>query len=175
MLIRPWECGDQRLVADAQQQLSERSLSRRFLVGTGGRLPSAYLTHIAKGARPPEWDAQVAVDRGQLCGWAEYGTIPGTGGSADLAVIVVDRWQREGVGSRLIRALVQRMVAAGIRQVYAEVLPENRDVQAFVRALAGAGTGPEGGYVDGLVRYHFPLVDVPAEMQGQNVGMATAV
>ncbi|GGM24410.1 GNAT family N-acetyltransferase [Dactylosporangium sucinum] len=173
MLIRPWEGGDDRLVLAAQPELSERSLTRRFLVGTGGRLPSGYLAHIAKGARPPAWDAQVAIDRGTLCGWAEYGRIHGTTDAADLAVIVADRWQRAGVGSRLVRALVQRMAAAGIRQVYAEVLPSNRDVRAFVRALAGRG--PQGEYADGLVRYHFPLVDVPAELRDQNAGMATAV
>src|SRR3954469_14252682 len=107
MLIRPWRDGDRELVIAAQHPLSPRTIDRRFLVGSGGRLPAAYLAHLAAGPRP-EWDAQVAVEGGALCGWAEYGRIPGCTTGADVAVLVADPWQRAGLASALIRALVQR-------------------------------------------------------------------
>jgi ribosomal protein S18 acetylase RimI-like enzyme len=158
MLIRPWRDGDQRLVVAAQQHLSRATIDRRFLVGSGGRLPSSYLTYVAAGPRP-EWDAQVAVDGGALCGWAEYGRIPASGPAADLAVLVADPWQRTGLASALIRALVQRMIAAGVRTIHADVAGSNAAAKGLVRSLAGADPG--GTYADGLLHFAFDLSGVP--------------
>jgi GNAT superfamily N-acetyltransferase len=154
MLIRPWRADDRLLVQSAQQHLSEASLSRRFLAGTGGRLPAAYLAHIAGGARP-EWDAEVALGGGMLLGWAEYGRVPADGDCADLAVLVADPWQRGGLGIALVRALVPRMVDAGVRTVEAHVAPGNTAARAFARALTRAE--PSSTFSDGLVRYSYAL------------------
>jgi hypothetical protein len=54
--------------------------------------------HPIPGPRP-EWDAQVAIEHGVLCGWAEYGRSPACGDGADLAVLIADRWQRTGLAS----------------------------------------------------------------------------
>ena len=160
MLIRPWRDGDRALVVAAQEHLSPRSIDRRFLVGSGGRLPAAYLAHVAAGPRA-EWDAQVAVEGGELCGWAEYGRIPGCGPAADLAVLVADPWQRTGLARALIRALVQRMIAAGVTTIHADVAGSNAPTRGLVRALAGADPGPT--YADGLLHYAFDLAAVPQE------------
>ncbi|WP_432842949.1 N-acetyltransferase family protein [Dactylosporangium sp. CA-092794] len=160
MLIRPWQEDDRRLVAAAQRHLSCRSLDRRFLVGCGGRLPGAYLAHIAAGARP-EWDAQVAVDGGQLCGWAEYGRRPADGPDADLAVLVADPWQRTGLASALVRALAHRMIAAGVRTIHADVAGSNAAAHGLVRSLAGSGARPF--FADGLLHFTFDLAAVPPE------------
>ncbi|GAA2388266.1 GNAT family N-acetyltransferase [Dactylosporangium salmoneum] len=160
MLIRPWQEGDRALVVAAQEHLSPRTIERRFLVGSAGRLPTAYLAHVAAGPRP-EWDAQVAVDDGVLCGWAEYGRYPADAPAADLAVLVADPWQRTGLASALIRALVQRMIAAGIRSIHADVAGSNAATRGLVRALAGSDPGPT--YVDGLLHFAFDLAAVPLE------------
>ncbi|HTJ34133.1 MAG TPA: GNAT family N-acetyltransferase [Dactylosporangium sp.] len=172
MLIRPWRDGDRGLVVAAQEYLSPRTIDRRFLVGSGGRLPSSYLAHIAAGPRP-EWDAQVAVDGGVLCGWAEYGRIPGGGPAADLAVLVADPWQRTGLASALIRALVQRMIAAGVTTIHADVAGSNAPSRGLVRALAGSDPGPS--YADGLLHYAFDLAAVPLESLVHRVREAPAV
>src|SRR4051812_25176114 len=104
MEIRPWRNGDEVLAAAAQRHLSAASLYNRFHAGTGGRLPAAYLRHIAAGPRHG-WDAQVAAGRGHLIGWAEFGRFPGTPDEADLGVLVVDPWQRRGVATALVRAI----------------------------------------------------------------------
>ncbi|MER7004937.1 GNAT family N-acetyltransferase [Dactylosporangium sp. NPDC000555] len=169
MLIRPWCDGDQGLVVAAQRNLSAATIDRRFLVGSGGRLPVAYLRHIAAGARP-EWDAQVAVDGGVLCGWAEYGRVPARDPAADVAVLVADPWQRTGLASALVRALVQRMIAAGIRAIHADVAGSNAAARGLVRALAGSDPGPT--YADGLLHFAFDLAAVPqdpAPLAGQPV------
>ncbi|WP_433061034.1 N-acetyltransferase family protein [Dactylosporangium sp. CS-033363] len=158
MLIRPWQTGDEHLVEAAQRNLSPRSIDRRFLVGSGGRLPAFYLRHIAAGARP-EWDAQVAVEGGELCGWAEYGRLPAASPAADLAVLVADPWQRTGLATMLIRALVHRMIAAGVRTIQADVSGANKASNGLIRALAGPEQSPS--YEDGLLRYAFDLSLVP--------------
>ena len=44
---------------------------------------------------------------------------------AELAIEVVDAWQRRGIGTRLLRAVAALGAAAGIRTVEADVLAEN--------------------------------------------------
>jgi GNAT superfamily N-acetyltransferase len=46
-------------------------------------------------------------------------------GRAELAVEVVDAWQGLGVGSRLVRAVVERGRSVGIIEIVADVLGEN--------------------------------------------------
>ncbi|GAA3291281.1 GNAT family N-acetyltransferase [Dactylosporangium vinaceum] len=160
MLIRPWQTGDEHLAVKMERHLSARSIDRRFLVGSGGRLPRFYLRHIAAGARP-EWDAQVALDDGELCGWAEYGRRPACSPAADLAVLVADPWHRTGLATALVRALVHRMIAAGVRTIEADVTSGNAASHGLIRALAGAQQSPS--YADGLLHYSFDLSLVPPE------------
>jgi ribosomal protein S18 acetylase RimI-like enzyme len=152
--IRAWQHGDARLAAATEPFLSASSLSHRFLAGTGGHLPTAYLRHIAGGARP-EWDAQVAAGPGHLLGWSEFGRAPGEHDTADLAVLVADPWHRQGVASALIRAMLPRMAEAGVRTLHADVLPSNQAAQALLMSVFGRGL--RYVYEDGVVRYRVPL------------------
>lgn len=169
--LRPWRPGDEALAAAAEPFLSAASLSQRFLAGTGGRLPAAYLRHVAKGARP-EWDAQVAAAPGALLGWAEFGRAPGERDTADLAVLVADPWHRQGIASALIRSLIPRMAAAGVRTLHADVLPSNQAAQALLRSIFE----PDLRYVyaDGVVRYAAPVADAAILMTEKNAPYGSA-
>lgn len=46
-------------------------------------------------------------------------------GRAEMAFMVVDAWQGRGIGTILMRHLVQLAGAAGLKELTAEVLPEN--------------------------------------------------
>ena len=46
-------------------------------------------------------------------------------GRAEMAFVVVDAWQGQGIGSILMRHLIKIASAAGLRELTAEVLPEN--------------------------------------------------
>ena len=56
-------------------------------------------------------------------------------GRAELAVEVVDAWHGRGVGTLLLHALRDRAVAAGWRELSAEVLAENDAVRALLRRV----------------------------------------
>jgi GNAT superfamily N-acetyltransferase len=154
MEIRPWRAGDEILAVAAERHISSDSLTNRFMAGVGGGLPGWYLRHISAGPREI-WDAQVAVGEGHLLGWAEFGRAPGALDHADVAVIVADPWQRQGIATALMRALTPRAVEAGVRGLGADVLPSNRAAHAFLASVFGRGL--RWRYDSGSVRYELPL------------------
>jgi len=60
-------------------------------------------------------------------------------GRAEMAFVVVDAWQGCGVGSMLMRHLIKLAGSAGLRELTAEVLPENA---AMLRVFRKAGFTP---------------------------------
>jgi GNAT superfamily N-acetyltransferase len=153
MEIRPWRPGDQQLLIAAQRELSRDSLSSRFFVGTS-TLPVKYLRYVAHAPRD-RWDAQVATHRGRLLGWAEFARLPGRPDEADIAVLVVDAWQRQGVATALFRAMIPRAAAAGIRVAHADIEPGNRAARAMIRSVFGDTLAAR--FEDGLVHYRMCL------------------
>ena len=166
--VRPWRTGDDKLLLAAR--FSAASLTSRFMVGTP-RIPIAYLRHVSAVPRD-RWDAQVAVlrpapcpgarsawtegrhaaHRGRLLGWAEYGRWRPGGDEADIAIAVVDAWQRQGVATALLRAMLPRAAAAGVRVLHADIAPENVAARAAAVSLFGRPT-----YADGLLHFRLAL------------------
>jgi GNAT superfamily N-acetyltransferase len=170
VLIRPWRTGDETLACAAVPHLSTTSLSNRFLAGTGGRLPPAYVRHVAAGPRPT-WDAYVAEGDGHLIGWAEFGRVNAASPEADLAVIVADPWHRQGIASAMIRALLPRCFATddeprgcatrrlgGVARLGADILPGNTAAAGLLRSLFGQHL--HGEFSDGVVRYTISVDDL---------------
>jgi GNAT superfamily N-acetyltransferase len=157
VLIRPWRTGDEALANAAIPYLSVTSLTNRFLAGTGGRLPTAYVRHLAAGPRPT-WDAYVAEGDGHLIGWAEFGRVNATSTVADLAVIVADPWHRQGIASAMIRALLPRCFATGVASLGADTLPGNTAAHGLLRSLFGDHL--HGAFSDGVVRYTVSVADL---------------
>jgi GNAT superfamily N-acetyltransferase len=149
MEIRPWQRDDQALLVSAQPELSPASLTSRFFVGLS-TLPVKYLRYVAHAPRE-RWDAQVAVQDDRLLGWAEFARTAARPDEADLAVLVVDAWQRRGVATALFGAMLPRAAAAGVRVVHADVEPGNTAVRAMVRSLFGPAVHAE--FQDGLLHY----------------------
>ena len=77
-------------------------------------------------------------------------------GRADLAVEVVDHWQGNGIGARLVREVVALGRSRGITEVVAEVLAENAAMRRVLATtfpdLLVTDTGPEITYVGRPVR-----------------------
>lgn len=96
-----------------------------------GRLdefPRDYLDAVLAG-RPERHDAVVAWrsdhrGRRQFAGLAGLAApAPGDSRGAELAVLVADAWQRQGLGSAMVDALLLRARERGVPRVSACVLP----------------------------------------------------
>jgi RimJ/RimL family protein N-acetyltransferase len=154
MELRPWRAGDEALLAGAQPDISPASLTARFCAGLA-QLPAVYLRHVAEAPRG-RWDAEVATEADRLVGWAEFARLVAHEDEADLAVLVVDAWQRRGVASALVRAMLPRAAAAGVRVVHADVEPRNAAARATIQSLA-SGLTVSGHFIDGLLHYTMAL------------------
>ena len=94
--------------------------------------------------------ALVAVDPAseEIRGSARYIRLPARPDDAELAIEVIDDWQRRGLGRALLRALSDHARTSGIRRLVAIVSAENFPMQ---RILEPAGTSPE--VIDGELEY----------------------
>ncbi|MCU0897565.1 MAG: GNAT family N-acetyltransferase [Burkholderiales bacterium] len=71
---------------------------------------------------------------GELCGVARL--ILRDGGEAgEFLLVVADRWQRQGIGGRLLAALLDAARRRGVRVVDGAVLATNRGMLEFVQRL----------------------------------------
>lgn len=53
----------------------------------------------------------------------------------EFAAVVDDRWQRRGIGHRLLRALIDEAASRGLRRMHGKVLASNRGMISFVEQL----------------------------------------
>jgi GNAT superfamily N-acetyltransferase len=56
-------------------------------------------------------------------------------GTADVAVAVVDAWQRRGIGKRLLTAVAALAEQIGYTQLRGSILPENVAMQRLARSV----------------------------------------
>ena len=145
ILIRELTRGDRRAVAFSFRRLGDRSRSNRFL-GNTRELSARELDRLTE---VDHWhhEALIAfspVPRSPI-GVAEYVRLEAFD-EAELAIAVVDAWQRLGIGRELIRTLQQRALATGIRRFVASTRRGNRGALALAHELGSARRA--GGYGD---------------------------
>jgi GNAT superfamily N-acetyltransferase len=51
---------------------------------------------------------------------------------SDIGVVVADRWQNQGLGSRILDQVVARAAARGVSVLVMDVLPENKQMLAMI-------------------------------------------
>ncbi len=76
--------------------------------------------------------ASLANSPNRIIGTAQYA---GAGESSEIAVAVGDAWQRQGLGYRLLDALLNVAVEAGIERIHAEVLADNHAMRQLAHKL----------------------------------------
>lgn len=140
------------MVAAMSESLSARSLAERFFAGTP-RIPRELLKQLA-AIDHDRIEAVIAVIDGTVIGLAQYARLTET--SAELAVLVADAWQRNGVARMLVTTLAELAAARGITCFEAGVLPDNAAAR-----LAIAGTWPGATPVDedDCLTYLLPIGD----------------
>jgi acetyltransferase len=89
--------------------------------------------HVAFVAEP--WGTWVEVDQpATLVAEARY-VRQKEADSAEFAVVVADDWHRAGLGTLLVRALLNNARLAGVRSLCGDVLVDNRATHGFMGSL----------------------------------------
>jgi RimJ/RimL family protein N-acetyltransferase len=114
-------------------RLSPESLYRRFMspIVRPEQVRADRLLDIDHRDR----EAIVAVDGGEIVGVARYVRQPGSE-AAELAVVVADAWQRQGLATRMLAALAGRAAAVGIRRFTMIMQADNRPILRLLRRVA---------------------------------------
>src|SRR3954454_10348062 len=153
--IRPIDPADAPLVRTFHGELSDRSRRLRFLVPTAAEISDEgldYLTDVDYQTH----EAVVALDGERMVGVARYVRTPGQRESAEVAVVVVDDRQNEGIGTALLDDLTERARQNGTTRYTALV---SRDNDVVLGAIERAGAERTGGDEEEV---EFAL-DLPAE------------
>ena len=132
--IRPIRPEDEPRVADLHRQLSERSVRLRYFqpLQLSQRTAHERLIRVCFS----DYDREVAlvVERQLAGGTAEIlaigrlSKIPGQT-QAEFALVISDEWQHRGLGTELLRRLVQIGRDEHVSAIVADILPENADMR----------------------------------------------
>ena len=153
-LVRALRPDDGPGLAEAFEQLSETSRYQRFFAVKPhlSEQSLAYFTDVDHHNH--EALVAVAPDSGQLVGVARFIRDPREPDQAEVAVTVIDSWQRRGLGTVLLRELAQRAAEEGLRHFTAEILAGNRPMLTLAHRLGHAETTRDGTAVS--VRIELP-------------------
>jgi RimJ/RimL family protein N-acetyltransferase len=150
--IRHIEPGDKARLEDGLHRLSRETIRRRFLAAkpSFSAAELRYLTEV-DGVRHVALVAVLTEDPETLVAVARYVALPDEPDTAELAVVVADPLQGQGLGRRLTELLADEARERGIRRFAATVLSDNlaarRLMGTFARRLDLPGTGGVRDYV----------------------------
>jgi GNAT superfamily N-acetyltransferase len=137
--IRALRPEDEADMLAAIGQTSAQSLQRRFFVmkrhfsdkERAFFMNIDFKDHVAIVALADEADRKAIVGGGRYIVFEP--------GRAEMAFVVIDTWQGRGIGSILMRHLVEIARDAGLKELIAEVLPENA---AMIKVFGKFGFSP---------------------------------
>ncbi len=141
VLIRPIRPEDEPLMVTFHQKLSERTVYLRYfhLITLTQRIAHERLTRICF----IDYDREMALVVERRSEDGEGREIIGVGrlsrsrcaSEAEFAVVVSDEYQGQGLGTELLRRLLQIAAAEKFRRVSADILPDNDDMQRVCKKL----------------------------------------
>jgi acetyltransferase len=139
--LRQLVASDRPAVIDAFSGLSRQSRYWRFGAAKA-ELSRADLDRLTD-VDPPRSDAVGAFVGAELVGLAQYGGGDDARGP-ELGIVVVDEWQRQGVGHALANRLIARARALRHPKLHAHVLADNRAGLHFMRRLGFRSAARDG-------------------------------
>ena len=135
--VRPIRAEDEPLLHEAFARMSERSVYFRFF-SPMKRLPEQLARQLARVDYEDRFALVATTHRpdGQehILGVARYDRIAGTK-TAEIAVAVIDEYQRRGIGADLLSLLAQVGREHGLERFCLIVLPENQSMLSLLRRL----------------------------------------
>lgn len=146
--VRPIVPADREPLADAFDRLSDRSRRQRFLAPKP-RLSARELDYLTD-VDHVNHEALVAIDEttGEIVGVGRYATGGAGGAAADMALAVVDAWQRRGIGHALAVRVVERARANGITRLTGTALADNLRVRSLLDRLGFRVRSVSAGVVE---------------------------
>jgi RimJ/RimL family protein N-acetyltransferase len=151
LALRPVEPADLPAIALAYRHLSRQSLYQRFFTLMPDPTPLV-ARHLAQ-IDHLDHEGFVVLDGDDVIGMAQWDRRAGQPDEAEVAITVVDAWQRQGLGRALVRVLAGDAYRHGIATLTAEVLTENRAAAGLAASQHPTTTGMAGTET----RYVFPL------------------
>lgn len=167
ILLRPITPADRAYLQQAWAHLSEQSRYLRFFAPISDLSDKQldYLTdldqhdHVAWGALHPD-------DELAGLGVGRFIRIPDEPHTAEIAITIIDPYQRRGVGSVLFALLYLRAMEESVTTLRAYLLPKNQPLTQRLQALGG-----EVGHENGTSTVNLPVYHdfdaLPDTPQGQ--------
>ncbi len=137
VLIRPIEPGDKDRLVNGLRRLSEESIRKRFLASKP-RFTAAELRYLTEvdGVNHIALVAVLERDPEQLVAVARCVRLPDRPGTAEMAIVVGDPWQSQGLGRELATRLADAARAVGIRRFAATMLGDNEAARRLMRTFS---------------------------------------
>jgi RimJ/RimL family protein N-acetyltransferase len=169
--VRSWEekLRDGREIRVRAARLTDEAKVQELLYGLSPE--SVYSRYHHLRTRYPRDEVQALLDAdpqrgcafvaelpedGTLIGLTRYDLDP-VSGIGELGIVIADAWQRKGVGSALMRRMVEVGRANGLKGLRADVLAVNSAMIALLRDVgADEVPPPDGGVVDVEFRFQEP-------------------
>ena len=141
VILRPIRPEDEPLLVQFHRGVSEQSVRLRYFghLKLDQRTTHERLTRVCFN----DYDREMAIvvehrtakngDR-EILGVGRLSKIPGRD-EAEFAILLSDLWQNRGLGSQLLRLLLQIARAEKLRRVTADILPENVEMQRVCEKL----------------------------------------
>lgn len=142
--VRPARAEDAAQVRAMHERCSPETRRLRYFT-SAPRLPESALVRLLV---PEHGVSLVAVAPDGAIGALATLFHPARRPVAEVALLVEDGWQRHGLGTALLRSLVEHAAVRGVSEVRAHVLPWNRRMLAL---FDRAGLVSRRGYEDGVV------------------------
>ena len=133
-VIRPIEPGDKEALVEGLRRLSDESIRRRFLAAKP-RFTAAELRYLTE-VDGRSHIALVAELEGELVAVARCVRLPDRPDTAEMAIVVGDPFQGQGLGRALTLALADAAVAVGIRRFAATMLGDNEAARRLMRTFS---------------------------------------
>ncbi len=146
--IRPIRPEDAGIEADFVRNLSEESRYYRFMDSLRELTPQmlSQFTQIDYDRHMALIAVTLVDSRKVEIGVARYVMIDEA--NCEFAIVVADAWQHKGIGSHLMRALMDAARGRGLRIMSGEVLTSNHKMLEFLRRLGfHAAFDPSDGHV----------------------------
>src|SRR5262249_38861339 len=122
VMIRPIEPSDKQLLVEGLKRLSPEAAFRRFL-SPKVRFSDAELTYLTE-VDGHDHSAYVAVRGDELTAVGRVVRSSVAPDTADIAILVWDRWQGLGLGSWLARRLARAAAAEGVTRIAGTMLAD---------------------------------------------------